>query len=130
MLGHLFHNVMNCDIDTIRAAEFDICYMAGTEISNNCTFAVNENGNPVNLLGATLTMYVKYKPEDPNTRAIIEFSTTAGTITISGASNNYITLHGVHQVAKGLRYHDIYWTEEEDYIGKGMFRIDANTTRT
>ncbi len=122
---------MICGVDTIKAAEFDICYMAGTEIGNNSTFAVtDENDLAVDLTGATLEMQVKYKPEDPESRAIITFKTSDGTITISGAENNYITLRGQYQVDEGLRVHDIWWEEQKDYLGKGFFKITANATRT
>ena len=122
---------MNCDINTTTWATVDICYAAGQEISNNATFAItDENGNPVNLLGVQLEMQVKYKPEDPLTRALIVFKTTDSTITISGAGNNYITLHGKYQVKIGLWYHDLYRFDLEEYIQKGRFKIDSNVTRT
>lgn len=121
---------MICDIDTKTAAEVDICYMAGSEISNNGTYAVtDEAGNPVDLSGVELELQVKYKPEDPLTRAIIVFKTTDSTLTISGASNNNITMHGVYQVKIGLWYHDLYRFDLEEYIMEGRFSIQSNVTR-
>ena len=122
---------MICDIDTKTAAEVDICYRAGSEISNNGTFVVtDEAGDPVDLSGVQLELQVKYKPEDPLTRAIIVFKTTDNTITISGASNNQVTLHGVYQVRIGLWYHDLYRFDLEEYIMAGRFNIVSNVTRT
>jgi len=121
---------MICNIDTKTAAEKDICYMAGSEISNNGTFAVTDaSGNPVDLTGVVLEMQVKYKPDDPLTRAIIVFKTSDSTITISGASNNLITLHGNYQVKTGLWYHDLYRFDNEEYIMAGRFNIVSNVTR-
>jgi hypothetical protein len=122
---------MNCDVNTTTWATKDICYTAGQEISNNGTFSVaDENGDPVDLSGVELEMQVKYKPEDPLTRAIIVFKTTDGTITVGGSDNDEITLHGVYQVDAGDRFHDLLRKDTTEYIMKGVFRIYANTTRT
>jgi len=121
---------MICDVNTTTWAEKDFCYTAGQEISNNCTFAVtDQNDNPVDLSGVVMEMQVKYKPEDPLTRAIIRFRTSDATMTVSGANNNLITLHGVYQVTAGDRYADLFRFDIEEYILKGVFRIYANTTR-
>ena len=122
---------MNCDIDTTTWAEKDICYTAGQEISNNCTFDVADaSGNPVDLSGVELEMQVKYKPEDPLSRVIIRFRTSDNTITISGVGNDRITLHGVYQINAGDRYHDLIRKDTTEYLMKGVFRVYANTTRT
>lgn len=121
---------MICDINTQTAAEVDMCYMAGSEMSNNGTFAISDEvGNPVDLSGVELEMQVKYKPEDPLTRAIIVLKTTDSTLTISGANNNYITMHGTYQVPEGLRYYDILRKDIPEYIQKGRFKINSNVTR-
>ncbi len=122
---------MICNIDTDTAVEKDICYMAGSEIGNNGTFEVSDiNGNPVDLSGVVLEMQVKYKPEDPLTRAIIVFKTSDNTLTISGVNNSLVTMHGVYQVTAGDRYHDLFRFDLEEYIQKGVFRITNNVTRT
>jgi hypothetical protein len=121
---------MNCNINTTTWAEVDICYTAGQEISNNCTFAItDENGNPVDLFGVEIEAQVKYKPEAPLTRAIIVFKTTDGTLTISGADNNYITFHGAYQVKAGDRFYDVLRKDTTEYLQKGVFRIYPNVTR-
>lgn len=121
---------MNCDIDTITAAEVDICYMAGTEISNSGTYAVTDiNGLAVDLSGIELELQVKYKPEDPLSRAIIVFKTTDGTLTVGGASNNEVTMNGVYQVDAGLRYYDLLRKDVPEYVMFGRFKITSNTTR-
>lgn len=121
---------MICDINTETAAEKDICYMAGSEISNNCTYAItDEDDVPVDLSGVEIEAQVKYKPEDPLTRAVIVFKTTDGTISISGASNNYITFHGTYQINGGFYYYDVLRKDVPEYIQKGVFRIDSNVTR-
>lgn len=84
---------MRCDIDTIAAAQYDVCYMAGTEISTNGTFAVtDENDLPVDLSLASLQLQVKYKPEDPLTRALIVLKTTDATLTVGGVYFNNLSL--------------------------------------
>ena len=121
---------MICNIDTITAADKDICYMAGTEISTNGFFDVTDaNGAAVDLSGIALELQVKYKPEDPLTRALIVFKTTDGTLTVSGASNNRVTLHGVYQPKIGLWYHDLLRKDVPEYIMKGRFNVVSNTTR-
>jgi len=121
---------MNCDINTTTWAEKDICYTAGQEISNNCTFAItDENDNPVDLSSVELEAQVKYYAEDPLSRVIIRFRTADNTITISGANNNYITFHGKYQVDAGDRVYDVWRNDLEEYIQKGVFRIYANSTR-
>jgi hypothetical protein len=109
----------------------DICYTSGQEISNNCTFAItDENGLAVDLSGVPMELQVKYKPEDPLTRIIIRFRTSDATMTVSGAGNNEITLHGKYQVNAGDRFYDLWRNDNEEYIQKGVFRIYSNTTRT
>jgi hypothetical protein len=121
---------MNCDINTTTWAEADICYTAGQEISNNCTFAItDEDGNPVDLSGVELEAQVKYKPEDPLTRAIIVFKTTDGTLTVGGVGNNEITFNGAYKINSGDRYYDVLRKDTKEYIQKGIFRIYSNTTR-
>lgn len=121
---------MNCDIDTTTWAVKDICYTAGQEISNNCTFAItDEDGLAVDLSGVDLELQVKYKPEDPLTRAIIVFKTSDATITVSGADNNEITLHGKYQIKGADYYYDLWRDDTEEYIQKGVFRTYNNVTR-
>jgi hypothetical protein len=89
-------------------ASLDICYYPGSELARKGAYSVTDlDGNPVDLSAAELEMQIKYKPEDPLTRAVIVLKTTDSTLTVGGASNNEVTLHGVHQIDDGNYHHDL-----------------------
>ena len=122
--------IMTCNIDTKTAADIDICYMNGSELSNNGTFTItDEDGNAVDLSSVELEMQVKWKPEDPLTGAVIVLGTVAGTLVISGALNNTVTMQGVYQVTPRLYYYDLLRKDIPEYIMAGRFNIIDNITR-
>lgn len=111
-------------------AALDICYYPGSELARKGAYSVTDlDGNAVDLSGVELEMQVKYKPEDPLTRAIIVLKTSDNTLTVGGASNNEVTLHGVHQVDDGNYFHDLLREDIPEYIWSGKFIISSNTTR-
>ena len=121
---------MSCDINTITAAEKDVCYLAGTEISQSSARTVtDQDGNPVNLSGVSLVTHVKRKRTDPTSKAIIIFSTATGTLTVSGANNNVLTWSGVHQIDQDIYYYDTLREDIPEYIEKGKFLVTGNVTR-
>lgn len=115
---------------TIGTASLDICYYPGSELARKGAYSVTDlDGTPVDLSGVVLEMQIKYKPEDPLTRAIIVLKTSDGTLTVGGASNNEVTLHGVHQEENGNYFHDLFREDIPEYIWSGKFIISKNTTR-
>jgi hypothetical protein len=55
---------------------------------------------------------------------LLFLKTTDGTLTVAGASNNEVTLHGVHQLEEGIRYHDLLRKDVPEYIWEGYFYRD------
>ena len=121
---------MSCDIDTISAAEKDICYMSGTEININGGLVVkDQNGDPVNLAGVEMEMHVKRRRTDSTVKALIAFKTSDGTLVLSGVDNNVVTPQGVYQMDQDTYYHDLLRLDIPEYVIKGKFLVDGNVTR-
>lgn len=115
---------------TFGPAALNICYYPGSELSRKGIFSVtDEDDNAVDLSGIDLEMQIKYKPKDPLTRAVIVLKTSDGTLTVGGASNNEVTLHGVHQVDDGNYFHDLLREDIPEYVWEGKFIISKNVTR-
>ena len=115
---------------TAGPGTLDICYYPGSELAQKGAYSVTDlDGNPVDLSGIELEMQIKYKPEDPLTRAIIVLGTVAGTLTVGGASNNEVTLHGVHQIDEKHYYHDLLRKDIPEYVWAGKFIVSTNVTR-
>lgn len=112
----------------ISPANQDIDYYSGSEIGKSYT-VTDADGNAVDLSGATLEIQVKRRATDPLSKVLAFFKTEDDTITISGAGNNVVTLHGVHQMDQDIYYQDLFWEEEDDYIWEGKFLVVGNVTR-
>lgn len=118
---------MSCDLNTIAAAEKDICYYSGD--AYDMTFAVtDENGNAVDLSGKDLAFQVKRRRTDPTSKALISLTTTSG-ITVSGASNNVVTLALEASIDQDVYYHDLENSTDKETIMFGKFLVTGDVTR-
>lgn len=121
---------MSCDINTETAVVKDVCYMSGSELSSNCTYAViDADGDAVDLSAVSLVTHIKRRRTDPIAKALIVLKTSNNTITVGGAGNNEITWHGVHEIDQDVYYYDTLREDIPEYIQKGKFLVSGNVTR-
>ena len=105
----------------------DIEYYSGDEL--NKSYIVLKGGLPVDMSLDTLVMHVKRKRTDPITMAVAVLSSTAGTITVSGANNNIYTLSGQYVLDQDTYYYDIERTNVKETPQYGKFIVTGDVTR-
>ena len=98
--------IMSCNTSTsadLRPAQYNVKIWRNDTWGQ--TFAILANDVAVNLYGSTIVIQVKESAS--STDALLTLSTTTSTITITGASNNQITLNKVVNIPAGTYAYDM-----------------------
>ena len=104
----------------LSPASQDINYYNGDSRTKSYTIT-DENGDPVDLSGDTLTLTIRKRKGDATAVATLS---TASEITISGASNNIVSIAFNHDVFSQRSYvHDLYDNTDDQTIMYGLFIV-------
>ena len=102
----------------LSPANQDIEYYSNDSITKSYT-VTDQDDAAVNLSGDTLTLTIRKKKGG----AVVETLTTASEITVSGASNNIVTITFNHDLEERAYVYDLYDNTDDETIMYGLLIV-------
>ena len=113
-------------LNNITGKKIDIKYYLNDDF--DLSFSVtDQDDNDVDLSTKSLSMQIKKRKTD--TTSLIELTTAAGDIVVSGDNNNILTFNGTLALSERVYVYDLENTTDSNTIMYGFFKVTGDVTR-